>query len=78
MDYPAPRVLNSDPRCQTLVGVGLTFLTGLLGLARTWPSLNIWTHGTPITSMHGHMAFVGAYVMISLVIISFAPPHFRD
>lgn len=47
---------------------------GILGVAHTWPQVNAWTHGTHITTMHGHMAFLGAYAMINLAIISFAVP----
>jgi nitric oxide reductase subunit B len=47
---------------------------GLLGLAHTWPAVNRWTHGTLITSMHGHAAFFGAYVMIVLAVITYALP----
>jgi nitric oxide reductase subunit B len=50
---------------------------GVLGLAHTWPSVNQWTHGTHVTSMHGHMAFFGAYVMIVLAMMYYAFPHFR-
>ncbi|HEX6106482.1 MAG TPA: cbb3-type cytochrome c oxidase subunit I [Gemmatimonadales bacterium] len=49
---------------------------GLLGLAHTWPSVNKWTHGTLITSMHGHSAFFGAYAMIVLAMITYALPSF--
>lgn len=47
---------------------------GVLGLAHTWPAVNKWTHGTHITSMHAHMAFFGAYVMIVLGMITYALP----
>jgi len=47
---------------------------GILGFAHTWPGVNKWTHGTHITTMHGHMAFFGAYAMINLAIISYARP----
>ena len=47
---------------------------GILGLAHTWPQVNQWTHGTHVTTMHGHMAFFGAYAMINLAIISYALP----
>jgi nitric oxide reductase subunit B len=47
---------------------------GILGLAHTWPQVNQWTHGTHITTMHGHMAFFGAYAMINFAIISYALP----
>ena len=47
---------------------------GILGFAHTWPQVNRWTHGTHITTMHGHMAFFGAYAMIVLAIITYALP----
>ncbi|HEY8493504.1 MAG TPA: cbb3-type cytochrome c oxidase subunit I [Myxococcota bacterium] len=47
---------------------------GLLGFAHTWPAVNQWTHGTHVTTMHGHMAFFGAYAMITLGMISYALP----
>jgi nitric oxide reductase subunit B len=47
---------------------------GILGLAHTWPQVNQWTHGTHVTTMHGHMAFFGAYAMINLAMISYALP----
>lgn len=50
------------------------FGAGLLGLAHTWPGVNKWTHGTLVTAMHGHAAFYGAYVMITLAMISYAAP----
>ncbi len=48
---------------------------GLLGLAHTIPQTNIYTHGTLVTAMHGHLAFWGAYGMIVLAIISYAMPN---
>ena len=50
------------------------FGAGILGFAHTWPQVNQWTHGTHITTMHGHMAFFGAYAMINLGMISYALP----
>ena len=47
---------------------------GFLGLAHTWPQVNIWTHGTLITAMHGHMAFWGAYAMLIFSVINYALP----
>lgn len=47
---------------------------GILGFAHTWPQVNRWTHGTHITTMHGHMAFFGAYAMIVLAMVSYALP----
>jgi nitric oxide reductase subunit B len=48
---------------------------GILGFAHTWPQVNRWTHGTHVTTMHGHMAFFGAYAMIVLAVISYALPQ---
>ena len=47
---------------------------GLLGIAHTIPSVNMWTHGTLITAMHGHLAFWGAYAMMVFAIISYSLP----
>jgi nitric oxide reductase subunit B len=47
---------------------------GLLGLAHTLPGVNLYTHGTLVTAMHGHLAFWGAYASIVLAIISYAMP----
>ncbi|HRG40072.1 MAG TPA: cbb3-type cytochrome c oxidase subunit I [Saprospiraceae bacterium] len=48
---------------------------GLLGLAHTMPQVNMWTHGTLVTAMHGHLAFWGAYGMIVLAAISYMMPN---
>ncbi len=48
---------------------------GLLGLAHTLPSVNIWTHGTFVTAMHGHLAFWGAYGMLIFAFISYVLPQ---
>lgn len=48
---------------------------GLLGLAHTLPQVNLYTHGTLVTAMHGHLAFWGAYAMIVLAIMSYAMPN---
>lgn len=48
---------------------------GLLGFAHTMPAVNMYTHGTLVTAMHGHLAFWGAYAMIVLAIISYAMPN---
>lgn len=47
---------------------------GLLGLAHTLPSVNLYTHGTLVTAMHGHLAFWGAYASLVLAIISYSMP----
>ncbi|MBE2246082.1 MAG: cbb3-type cytochrome c oxidase subunit I [Candidatus Competibacteraceae bacterium] len=48
---------------------------GVLGLAHTLPQVNMYTHGTLVTAMHGHLAFWGAYGMIVLAIISYTMPN---
>lgn len=48
---------------------------GFLGIAHTIPQVNIYTHGTLITAMHGHLAFWGAYAMINFAIITYALPE---
>ena len=48
---------------------------GLLGLAHTLPGVNMYTHGTLVTAMHGHLAFWGAYGMIVLAFISYSMPN---
>lgn len=48
---------------------------GVLGFAHTLPQTNLYTHGTLVTAMHGHLAFWGAYAMIVLAIISYAIPN---
>jgi nitric oxide reductase subunit B len=47
---------------------------GFLGFAHTLPQVNLYTHGTLVTAMHGHMAFWGAYAMIVLAMITYAMP----
>lgn len=48
---------------------------GLLGFAHTLPNINIWTHGTLITAMHGHLAFWGAYAALVMAFITYAVPQ---
>ncbi len=48
---------------------------GLLGLAHTLPQVNMYTHGTLVTAMHGHLAFWGAYAMIVFAIITYTMPN---
>jgi nitric oxide reductase subunit B len=50
---------------------------GVWGFLHTLSPVNYYTHGTQITAAHGHMAFYGAYVMISLTMISYAMPLLR-
>ena len=48
---------------------------GLLGLAHTLPQVNMYTHGTLVTAMHGHLAFWGAYGMIVFAMIAYSLPQ---
>jgi nitric oxide reductase subunit B len=59
------------------IGCGIMSFVGagVLGFAHTIPSVNLYTHGTLVTAMHGHLAFWGAYGMINFAIISYALPQ---
>lgn len=57
--------------CAVLSFVG----AGFLGFAHTLPQVNMYTHGTLVTAMHGHMAFWGAYACLVLAIITYTLPH---
>jgi nitric oxide reductase subunit B len=59
------------------VGCGIMSFVGagFLGFAHTLPQVNIWTHGTLVTAMHGHMAFWGAYAMLIFAMIAYALPE---
>lgn len=59
------------------VGTGvMSFVgAGFLGFAHTIPQVNMYTHGTLVTAMHGHMAFWGAYAMLVLGMITYAMPN---
>lgn len=60
----------------TLGAAIISFIgAGLLGMAHTLPQVNLYTHGTLVTAMHGHLAFWGAYGMIVLAIMSYAMPN---
>ena len=50
------------------------FGAGFLGFVHTLPITNIYTHGTLITAMHGHVSFWGAYAMTVLAIIAYTIP----
>ncbi len=51
---------------------------GLWGFIITLAPAQYYMHGTNFTAAHGHLAFFGAYAMISLSIISYAMPLLRD
>ena len=60
----------------TLGAAIVSFLgAGVLGLAHTLPQTNLYTHGTLVTAMHGHLAFWGAYAMIVLAMITYTLPN---
>lgn len=58
------------------IGTGvMSFVgAGFLGFAHTLPQVNMYTHGTLVTAMHGHLAFWGAYAMLILAVITYAMP----
>ena len=57
--------------CSVMSFVG----AGFLGFAHTLPQVNLYTHGTLVTAMHGHLAFWGAYAMIVFAMISYSLPQ---
>ena len=60
----------------TLNAAIVAFLgAGVLGLAHTLPQTNLYTHGTLVTAMHGHLAFWGAYASIVFAIMTYALPN---
>ena len=69
--HPNQLALKWSIACSVLSFVG----AGFLGFAHTLPSINVWTHGTLVTGMHGHLAFWGAYASLVLAIISYAMPQ---
>lgn len=72
---------NHPNKVATLWAMGtavMAFLgAGVWGFLHTLVPVNYYTHGSQITAAHGHMAFYGAYVMISLTMISYAMPLLR-
>jgi nitric oxide reductase subunit B len=51
---------------------------GLWGVIHTLPQVNQWTHGTQITTAHGHLAFYGAYVLLIVAMMYVTLPSIRD
>ena len=70
-NHPNRTALQWTVGCTIMSFVG----AGFLGFAHTLPQVNLYTHGTLITAMHGHMAFWGAYAMIVLATIAYALPN---
>jgi nitric oxide reductase subunit B len=50
---------------------------GLWGFMITLAPVQYYAHGTNLTAAHGHLAFFGAYAMVSMAIISYAMPLLR-
>ncbi|MDE2454128.1 MAG: cbb3-type cytochrome c oxidase subunit I, partial [Burkholderiales bacterium] len=50
---------------------------GLWGFMITLAPVQYYAHGSNFTAAHGHLAFFGAYAMVSLSIISYAMPLLR-
>ncbi|MCB1196858.1 MAG: cbb3-type cytochrome c oxidase subunit I [Deltaproteobacteria bacterium] len=69
-NHPNKNALSWTIGCAVISFVG----AGFLGFAHTLPQVNMYTHGTLVTAMHGHMAFWGAYAMLILAIISYSLP----
>lgn len=69
--HPNKIALSWTLGCAILSFVG----AGFLGIAHTIPQVNLYTHGTLVTAMHGHLAFWGAYAMVVLAIIAYAIPQ---
>ncbi|MBX7147664.1 cbb3-type cytochrome c oxidase subunit I [bacterium] len=69
---------TQDNKTAMLWTVGCAIMSfvgaGFLGFAHTLPQVNLYTHGTLVTAMHGHMAFWGAYAMLVLAIITYSLP----
>lgn len=68
--HPNKTALTWTLGCAVMAFVG----AGFLGIAHTIPQVNMWTHGTLVTAMHGHLAFWGAYAMINFAMIAYAMP----
>lgn len=69
-NHPNKTALTWTLGCAVMSFVG----AGFLGFAHTLPQVNMWTHGTLVTAMHGHLAFWGAYAMINFAMIAYAMP----
>lgn len=73
-DHPNKAALLWSLGCATLAFFG----AGVWGFLHTLHGVNFYTHGTQITAAHGHLAFFGAYVALSLAIMTYAMPILRN
>lgn len=69
--HPNRLALTWTIGCAVMSFVG----AGFLGFAHTLPQVNVYTHGTLVTAMHGHLAFWGAYAMLVFAMIAYAMPN---
>jgi len=68
-DHPNHAALLWSLGCATTAFFG----AGVLGFLHTLAPINYYTHGTQVTAAHGHLAFYGAYAMVILAMITYAP-----
>lgn len=57
--------------------VGHLVGAGVWGFAHTLPQVNYYTHGSAVTSSHGHLAFFGAYALLNMTMFWYALPRLR-
>lgn len=57
--------------------IGHLIGAGIFGFAHTLPQINYYTHGSQVTSAHGHLAFFGAYGLLNLTMFWYALPRLR-
>lgn len=69
-EHPNRAALLWTIGCTIMATVGI-----LIGFAQTLPNINSYTHGTHVTTSHGHYAFFGAYAMINLAFFSYLLPR---
>ncbi len=74
----ARKVTNKAGLYYTVAHAIFNFVgAGLWGVIHTLPQVNKWTHGTQITTAHGHLAFYGAYVLLVMSMIYVTLPAIR-
>src|SRR5574341_548592 len=61
------------------IGMAIFHLVGagFWGFAHTLPQINYYTHGSQVTAGHGHVAFLGAYVLLNLMFFYYAMPRLK-
>jgi nitric oxide reductase subunit B len=76
--YATKPVENRVGLFYTISHVVFNFVgAGLWGVFHTLPQVNKYTHGTQITTAHGHIAFYGVYALLVLAMIYIALPTLR-